>query len=155
IQRGNANAGGSYVEQGRQQYLIRGIGLFTGPGDIENVVVTERGGTPILGRHLATVELRAVPAQGPPGPDAEDDTVAGVVLMRRGENPSEVLKRVRAKVDTLNDTVLPGGVKVVPIYDRTWLIGKTLRTVFGNLAEGALLVSLVLYLFLGNLRAAA
>ena len=155
IQRGNANAGGSYVEQGRQQYLIRGIGLFTGSEDIENVVVAERGGTPILVRQLATVALGSVPRQGIAGQDAEDDIVTGVVLMRRGENPSEVLKRVRAKVDTLNDTALPGGVKVVPIYDRTWLIGKTLKTVFGNLAEGALLVSLVLYLFLGNLRAAA
>jgi cobalt-zinc-cadmium resistance protein CzcA len=154
IQRGNANAGGSYVEQGRQQYLIRGIGLFTGLEDIENVVVAERGGTPILVRQLATVALGSVPRQGIAGQDAEDDIVTGVVLMRRGENPSEVLKRVRAKVDTLNDTVLPGGVKVVPIYDRTWLIGKTLKTVFGNLAEGALLVSLVLYLFLGNARAA-
>ncbi|HEY7238740.1 MAG TPA: CusA/CzcA family heavy metal efflux RND transporter [Burkholderiales bacterium] len=154
IQRGNANAGGSYVEQGRQQYLIRGIGLFTGPEDIENVVVAERGGTPILVRQLATVALGSVPRQGIAGQDAEDDIVTGVVLMRRGENPSEVLKRVRAKVDALNDTALPGGVKVVPIYDRTWLIGKTLTTVFGNLAEGALLVSLVLYLFLGNARAA-
>jgi cobalt-zinc-cadmium resistance protein CzcA len=155
IQRGNANAGGSYVEQGRQQYLIRGIGVFTGPEDIENVVVAERGGTPILVRHLATVALGAVPRQGIAGQDAEDDVVTGVVLMRRGENPSEVLKRVRAKVDSLNDSGLPGGVKVAPIYDRTWLIGKTLRTVFTNLAEGAALVSLVLWLFLGNLRAAA
>src|SRR5262249_52050394 len=127
IQRGNANAGGSYVEQGRQQYLIRGIGLFTGSEDIENVVVAERGGPRILVRHRATVELGAVPRQGIAGQDAEDDIVTGVVLMRRGESPSEVLKRVRAKVDTLNDTVLPGGVKVVPIYDRTWLIGKTLK----------------------------
>jgi cobalt-zinc-cadmium resistance protein CzcA len=155
IQRGNANAGGSYVEQGRQQYLIRGIGLFTGPEDIENVVVAEHGGTPILVRQLATVSLGSVPRQGIAGQDGEDDIVTGVVLMRRGENPSDVLKRVRAKIDYLNETALPGGVKIVPIYDRTWLIGKTLTTVFGNLAEGALLVSLVLYLFLGNLRAAA
>jgi len=154
IQRGNANAGGSYVEQGRQQYLIRGIGLFTGSEDIENVVVAERGGTPILVRQLATVDLGAVPRQGIAGQDDEDDIVTGVVLMRRGENPSEVLKRVRAKVDALNETALPGGVKIVPIYDRTWLIGKTLTTVFGNLAEGAALVSLVLWLFLGNVRAA-
>jgi len=154
IQRGNANAGGSYVEQGRQQYLIRGIGLFTGSEDIENVVVAERGGTPILVRQLATVELGSVPRQGIAGQDDEDDIVTGVVLMRRGENPSEVLKRVRAKVDALNETALPGGVKIVPIYDRTWLIGKTLTTVFGNLAEGAALVSLVLWLFLGNVRAA-
>jgi cobalt-zinc-cadmium resistance protein CzcA len=155
IQRGNANAGGSYVEQGRQQYLIRGIGLFTGPEDIENVMVAERGGTPILVKQLARVEVGAVPRQGVAGQDEEDDVVIGVVLMRRGENPAEVLKLVRAKVDQLNDTGLPGGVKVVPIYDRTWLIDKTLTTVFTNLVEGALLVSAVLWMFLGNLRAAA
>jgi len=155
IQRGNANAGGSYVEQGRQQYLIRGIGLFTGAEDIENVMVAERGGTPILVKQLARVEVGAVPRQGVAGQDEEDDVVTGVVLMRRGENPAEVLKLVRAKVDQLNDTGLPGGVKVVPIYDRTWLIDKTLTTVFTNLVEGALLVSVVLWMFLGNLRAAA
>ena len=155
VQRGNANAGGSYVEQGRQQYLIRGIGLFTGPEDIENVVVAERGGTPILVKQLAHVEVGAVPRQGVAGQDDNDDIVTGVVLMRRGENPAEVLKAVRAKVDELNDTGLPGGINVVPIYDRTWLIDKTLTTVFSNLVEGALLVAIVLWLFLGNLRAAA
>ena len=155
IERGNLNAGGSYVEQGRQQYLIRGIGLFQGPEDIANVVVTERGGTPILVKDIAHVETGAVPRQGVAGEDNDDDIVTGVVLMRRGENPSEVLKRVRARIDILNSTGLPAGVKVVPIYDRTWLIGKTLKTVFTNLVEGALLVSVVLWLFLGNLRAAA
>ena len=155
IERGNSNAGGSYVEQGRQQFLIRGIGLFTGPQDIENVVVAERGGTPILVRDVAKVTIGAVPRQGIAGEDDEDDIVTGVVLMRRGENPSEVLKRVREKIDNLNANVLPGGVKVASIYDRTWLIGKTLKTVFTNLVEGALLVSIVLWLFLGNLRAAA
>jgi heavy metal efflux system protein len=155
IQRGNANAGGSYVEQGRQQYLIRGIGLFTGIDDIANVAVAERGGTPILVKDVAQVALGAVPRQGIAGQDDEDDVVTGVVLMRRGENPAEVLKGVRAKVDQLNGSMLPNGVKIVPIYDRTWLIGKTLTTVFTNLVEGAVLVSIVLWLFLGNLRAAA
>src|SRR5438477_1092821 len=155
IQRGNANAGGSYVEQGRQQFLIRGIGLFTSPEDIGNVVVAERGGTPILVKDIAQVAVGAVPRQGVAGQDDDDDVVTGVVLMRRGESPSEVLKAVRAKIDEVNDTGLPAGVKVVPIYDRTWLIGKTLTTVFTNLVEGALLVSIVLWMFLGNLRAAA
>src|SRR6266850_550864 len=140
IQRGNANAGGSYVEQGRQQYLIRGLGLFQGAEDIENVVVDQRGGTPILVKQVAQVSIGSVPRQGVAGQDADDDVVTGVVLMRRGENPSEVLKLVRVKVE--------------PIYDRTWLIGKTLTTVFTNLLEGALLVSFVLWLFLGNIRAA-
>ena len=155
IERGNANAGGSYVEQGRQQFLIRGIGLFTGPEDIENVVVAEKAGVPVLVRDLAKVSIGAVPRQGVSGQDDEDDVVTGVVLMRRGENPSGVLKGVREKIDLINSTQLPAGVKVVPIYDRTWLIGKTLKTVFTNLIEGALLVSVVLWLFLGNLRAAA
>ena len=155
IQRGNQNAGGSYVEQGRQQYLIRGIGLFQVPEDIASVVVAERNGTPILVKDIAKVEVGAVPRQGLAGVNDEDDVVTGVVLMRRGENPSEVLKRVRDKIETLNATGLPGGVKVVPIYDRTWLIGKTLKTVFTNLLEGALLVSFVLWVFLGNVRAAA
>jgi len=155
IQRGSANAGGSYVEQGRQQYLIRGIGLFTGPEDIGNVVIAERRGTPILVKDVARVEIGAVPRQGIAGQDADDDIVTGLVLMRRGENPADVLKAVRAKVDQLNETGLPAGAKVAPIYDRTWLIGKTLTTVFTNLVEGALLVSIVLWLFLGNFRAAA
>jgi cobalt-zinc-cadmium resistance protein CzcA len=155
IERGNANAGGSYVEQGRQQYLIRGIGLFTGPQDIADVAVAERNGVPVLVRDVATVAIGAVPRQGISGQDEEDDVVTGVVLMRRGENPSNVLKGVREKIDLLNATGLPPGMKVVPIYDRTWLISKTLKTVFTNLVEGALLVSFVLWLFLGNLRAAA
>jgi cobalt-zinc-cadmium resistance protein CzcA len=155
IERGNQNAGGSYVEQGRQQYLIRGIGLFQGPEDIANVVVAERSGTPVLVKDIARVEIGAVPRQGLAGEDDEDDVVTGVVLMRRGENPSEVLKRVRERIDSLNSTGLPPGVKVEPIYDRTWLIGKTLKTVFTNLLEGALLVAFVLWLFLGNVRAAA
>jgi cobalt-zinc-cadmium resistance protein CzcA len=155
IERGNQNAGGSYVEQGRQQYLIRGIGLFQGPEDIANVVVAERNGTPILVKDIAKIEIGAVPRQGLAGEDDEDDVVTGVVLMRRGENPSSVLKLVRERIDALNTTGLPAGVKVEPIYDRTWLIGKTLKTVFTNLLEGALLVSFVLWLFLGNVRAAA
>jgi cobalt-zinc-cadmium resistance protein CzcA len=154
IQRGNANAGGSYVEQGRQQYLIRGIGLFQNVSDIENVVVASRGGTPILVKNVAQVALGSVPRQGVAGQDEDDDVVTGVVLMRRGENPSVVLKLVKEKVDELNATGLPSGAKIVPIYDRTWLIGKTLTTVFSNLLEGALLVSFVLWLFLGNVRAA-
>src|SRR5205085_2868263 len=107
--------------QGRQQYLIRGLGLFQGVEDIENVVVAERGGTPILVKSLGRVSVGSVPRQGVAGQDADDDVVTGVVLMRRGENPSVVLKLVRDKVDRLNATGLPGGVKIVPIYDRTWL----------------------------------
>ena len=155
IERGNSNAGGSYVEQGRQQYLIRGIGLFQNADDIANAVIAERNGTPVLVKNVARVEVGAVPRQGVAGEDDVDDIVTGIVLMRRGENPSVVLKAVKEKIEQLNASGLPGGVKIVPFYDRTWLINKTLTTVFSNLLEGALLVAVVLWVFLGNVRAAA
>ncbi len=151
--RGNANAGGSYVAQGAQQYAIRGIGLLKSPDDIGRIVVSAHGGTPVLVRDLATVTIGAVPRLGVVGQDLEDDVVTGIVVMRKGENPSVVLKGVKEKIAMLNDRGMPPGVKIVPFYDRTWLMGKTLSTVFRNLVEGALLVSLVLYIFLSNFRA--
>lgn len=151
--RGNANAGGSYVAQGAQQYAIRGIGLLRSADDIGSIVVTARGGTPILIRDIAQVKIGAVPRLGVVGQDQDDDVVTGIVIMRKGENPSVVLKGVKDRIAELNARGLPPGVQIVPFYDRTWLMGKTLSTVFRNLVEGALLVSLVLYLFLSNLRA--
>ncbi|HEY5292770.1 MAG TPA: CusA/CzcA family heavy metal efflux RND transporter, partial [Burkholderiales bacterium] len=154
LERGNANAGGSYLEQGRQQYLIRGIGLLRNADDIGNIVVAEHNGVPVLVKHIAEVSIGAVPRQGIVGEDQDDDVVTGIVLMRKGENPSQVLAGVKQKIDFVNASMLPKGVQAVAFYDRTWLIDKTLKTVFTNLTEGALLVTLVLVLFLGNLRAA-
>lgn len=151
--RGNSNAGGSYVAQGAQQYAIRGIGLLGSADDIGRIVVAARGGTPILIRDIAQVQIGAVPPLGTVGQDDDDDVITGIVVMRKGENPSVVLKGVKEKIAALNAGGLPPGVQIVPFYDRTWLMDKTLSTVFRNLVEGALLVSLVLYLFLSNLRA--
>src|SRR5213592_1745874 len=154
LSRGNANVGGSKVEQGQQQYLIRGLGLLRSPDDIGNIVLTSRKGVPVHIRDVASVNIGAVPREGVVGEGTNDDVVAGIVLMRKGENPSEVLKAVKNKIAVLNRSVLPQGAQIVPYYDRTWLIDTTLRTVFKNLAEGAMLVTFVLLLFLGNLRAA-
>jgi len=151
--RGNSNAGGSYVSQGAQQFAIRGIGLLRSPDDIGQIVLSSRNGTPILIRDVAQIKLGAVPRLGITGQDNDDDAVIGIVIMRKGENPSVVLKNVKERLDQLNTRGLPAGVQIVPFYDRTWLMGKTLSTVFRNLIEGALLVALVLYLFLSNLRA--
>jgi len=151
--RGNSNAGGSYVAQGAQQYAIRGIGLLQSANDIGQIVVASRNGTPVLVRDVAQVAIGAVPRLGVVGQDQDDDVVTGIVVMRRAENPSVVLKQVKQKIAELNARALPKGVEIVPFYDRTWLMNKTLSTVFRNLVEGALLVSLVLYLFLSNLRA--
>jgi cobalt-zinc-cadmium resistance protein CzcA len=127
--------------------------------DIGQVVIAENKGTPILVRDVAEVVESRVPPQGIVGySDADgdqDDVVSGIVLLRKDENPSQVLDALKARIDALNTGGLPQGVRIVPYYDRSWLIGKTLRTVFTNLLEGALLVTLVLYLFLADLRAAA
>src|SRR5574343_2062 len=158
LERANANAGGGSVAQGRQQFLIRSIGLLRSSADIGEVVVAENMGTPIRVRDVANVVESRVPPQGIVGySDAngdQDDVVSGIVLLRKDESPSMVLEALKDKVDKLNAGGLPPGVTLVPYYDRSWLIGKTLKTVFSNLLEGAALVMLVLYLFLAELRAA-
>jgi cobalt-zinc-cadmium resistance protein CzcA len=152
--RGNANAGGSFLEQGEQQYLIRGIGMLRSGDDIGDIVVTERNGTPLFIHDIADVRTSAVPRQGIVGQDGDDEIVSGIVLMRKGENPSDVLKALKAGVQSINATGLPRPARIAPFYDRTQLIDTTLTTVFRNLLEGALLVAIVLYVFLGNVRAA-
>ena len=152
--RGNANAGGSFLEQGEQQYLIRGIGMLRSADDIGDIVITQHNGTPLLIKDIADVVTSAVPRQGLVGQDDDDEIVSGIVLMRKGENPSEVLTAVKGAVAAVNATGLPKPARIVPFYDRTQLIDTTLHTVFRNLLEGALLVTIVLFLFLGNIRAA-
>jgi cobalt-zinc-cadmium resistance protein CzcA len=154
LQRANANAGGGAVTQGRQQYLVRSLGSFRSSADIAQVVVAENKGTPVLVRDVAQVRVTGSAPQGLVGQDEADDIVNGIVVMRKGENPSQVLAGIKEKIAYLNASVLPKGVAIVPYYDRSWLIGKTLKTVFSNLVEGAMLVTLILFVFLGNLRAA-
>src|SRR6185295_6886811 len=134
--------------------LIRGIGMLRSSSDLGEIVVAEHNGTPLLVHDIAEVHVSAVPRQGIVGQDDDDEIVSGIVLMRKGENPSEVLAAIKERVATLNASILPKPVRVVPFYDRTTLIDTTLHTVFRNLLEGALLVTVVLFLFLGSLRAA-
>jgi heavy metal efflux system protein len=158
LQRANANAGGGAVSHGAQQYLIRSIGELRSSADIGNVMVSVNKGVPVLVKDVAEVRVGGAPAQGLVGQTLEgrddDDIVNGIVVMRKGENPSRVLAGIKAKIAEINRAHLPKGVSIVPYYDRSWLIEKTLHTVFGNLVEGAILVSLVLWLFLTNVRAA-
>lgn len=158
LQRANSNAGGGAVSHGSQQYLIRSVGELRTSADIANVMVAVRKGVAVLVKDVAEVRVAGAPAQGLVGQTLEgrndDDIVNGIVVMRKGENPSQVLAGIKEKIELLNRTQLPKGVSIVPYYDRSWLIGKTLHTVFGNLLEGAILVCLVLVLFLTNVRAA-
>jgi len=154
LSRANSNAGGGSVTQGRQQFLVRSLGSFRSIADIGQVVVAENKGSPILVRDIAEVRVGSAPPQGLCGQDGADDIVNGIVIMRKGENPSIVLAGLKERIAYVNGKVLPKGVQIVPYYDRSWLIAKTLKTVFTNLTEGAMLVMLVLFVFLGNLRAA-
>src|SRR5262249_51452830 len=167
LESGNKNAGGAYVEHGPQMYVVRGLGLLTGTRDIGSIAVATRHGTPIRVSDLGTVVIGEQLRLGRVGltqPEAgrsfadtdDDDIVQGIVLLRRGENQLDVLARVRAKVAEINARDLPPGVRMVPHYDRTELIERTLHTVRHNMIEGIGLVVVVLLLFLGlgNWRAA-
>jgi cobalt-zinc-cadmium resistance protein CzcA len=161
LSNGNRNAGGSYIEHGAEMYVVRGLGFVRNVEDIASIAVDTRNGTPIRISDVGSVvignqlRLGRVGKAAPGQPD-EDDIVQGIVLLRKGENALQVLERVRAKVAEINGRYLPSGVKMVPHYDRTELISRTLHNVRGNMLEGITLVLgvLVLFLGLGHVRSA-
>ena len=150
----NANVGGNYLTIGPQNYNIRGLGLITGIADIENVMVAEKNGTPIFIRTLGNVIVGSRVRLGKVGIDDRDDVVEGVILLQRGYKALNVLEKVRGKVEDLNAGKLPSGVKIKTFYDRTALIHTTVETVTDILLTGMALVFLILFVFLGHLRAA-
>lgn len=154
IQANNSNAGGAVLDNWQQSMVIRGVGLVESTADIGNVVVAESKGVPVFVKDVGRVTIAAAPPTGIFGLGKSSGGVEGIVLMRRGENPSEVLQAIKAAVQDLNETRLPPGVKITPIYDRTDLVNNTLRTVSHTLLEGLVIVILVLFLFLGSARAA-
>jgi cobalt-zinc-cadmium resistance protein CzcA len=154
LESASQNASGGVLTRGAEQLVIRSEGLFSTPLDIGQVAVATRRGTPILVRDVASVSEGWTPRQGIYSRGQDTDAVEGIILMRRGENPSAVLSRVRTKIDDINARALPQHVHVWPFYDRTELIGKTLDTVGRNLIEGAVLVILVLFVFLLDVKAA-
>lgn len=154
LQNSNANVGGNYLTLGAQNYNVRGLGLINGIQDIENVMVAQKEGTPIYVRTLGQVKVGNRVRLGKVGIDDRDDVVEGVVLLQRGYKTLPVLDKVRAKVEELNGWKLPEGVKVRTFYDRTALIQTTVETVTDILISGMVLVFVLLYVFLGNFRAA-
>jgi cobalt-zinc-cadmium resistance protein CzcA len=148
------NASGGILERGPEQIVIRSEGLFASAEDIRRVAVATRAGTPIPLSEVASVQEGWTPRQGIVGRGEDPDAVEGIVLMRRGRNPSEVLAGLHAEIDHLHAQVLPEGVRLDTFYDRSELVASTLETVARNLAEGATLVVLVLFVFLLDLRAA-
>ncbi|MHC9061283.1 efflux RND transporter permease subunit [Nitrospira sp. CMX1] len=150
----NANVGGNYLTIGAQSYNIRGLGLINDLDDIENVMVTEKDGTPIFVKTLGKVTVGHRVRLGKVGIDDRDDVVEGVVLLQRGAQALSVLERVREKVQELNEGKLPAGITINTFYDRTTLIQTTVETVTDILISGMVLVFVILFLFLGHFRAA-
>ena len=154
VARNNANVGGAYIEKDAEQYLLRGIGLVSSPDDIGMIVVkTGKDGVPVFVRDVGEVVAGATVRQGAVTSNGEGEIVAGIAMMLKGENSRSVVERVKARVEEVKKT-LPKGVEMIPFYDRTELVDRTIWTVAKNLIEGAIFVIVVLILLLGNWRGA-
>jgi len=149
IEENNTNFGGGYIEHASEQYTLIGTGRALTVSDFGNIVLTAQGGTPVLLRDVAQVRVAPAPPQGATLRNGE--TVSGMVIMLKGENGKQLIDRVKERIAGLH---LPQGVKILPFYDQSLVIDGTIRTVEKNLLEGFVFVTVVLLLFLGNLRAA-
>ncbi|MBX0290211.1 CusA/CzcA family heavy metal efflux RND transporter [Hymenobacter sp. HSC-4F20] len=152
IQRSNINVGGDVINAGQQNYVVRGIGLLNNIGDINNTVIKNVNGAPILVKDVALVHESALPRLGKVGRGLNDDVLEGIVVMRKGENPSEVIARLQEKVALLNDKILPSDVKIQSFYDRQQLIDFSTETVIHNLLEGIILVTVIVFVFMADWR---
>jgi cobalt-zinc-cadmium resistance protein CzcA len=148
IDQSNGSTSGGYLRHGDAEFVVRARGYLRSLKDIENTVVKARNGTPVLVRNLATVVEGYTPPRGAVARGDAIDSVDGTVLLRRGENPKDVLDATNEEIATINRDILPAGMRIVPFYDRTRLVDTTLHTVSHNMIEGAALVALVLWLFL-------
>jgi cobalt-zinc-cadmium resistance protein CzcA len=152
VSKSNINVGGDVIETGDQAYVVRGVGLLESVGDIEDVLIDNVKGTPVLVKHVAEVAISAKSRLGQVGLNEETDLVEGIVVMLRGENPGEVIERLKERIDDLNTRILPPDVQIVPFLDRTELVDATVNTVTKNLVEGVVLVSMIVFVFLFNWR---
>jgi cobalt-zinc-cadmium resistance protein CzcA len=153
IAQNNANSGGGILPQGAEQYLIRGLGLTRTVEDIGNIILKEERGIPVYVRDVAEVKIGSAVRQGALIKNGVTESTGGIVMMLRGGNAKEIVTRIKSRVSEINaKQVLPGGLQIVPFYDRTELVDASLWMVGKVLMEGILLVVVVLFIFLGDLR---
>ncbi|MBI1780481.1 MAG: efflux RND transporter permease subunit, partial [Sphingobacteriales bacterium] len=152
VAKSNVNVGGDVIERNGQAYVVRGIGLLNNVQEIENVIVTKINQVPILVKNVAEVKEAGKPRLGQVSKDKDEDVIEGIVVMRKGENPTEVLDRIHQKVDQLNNKILPKDVKLDTFYDRTVLMDYATHTVMHNLIEGIVLVTVIVMLFMADWR---
>ena len=155
VSNANINVGGNTVNIGAQSAVVRGVGLIRSIDDLNNTMVSQSGGNPVLVRDIASVTVGEKPRLGIAGLDEDDDIVQGIVLMRRGEQSAPTITRVEQLVTSINNSsILPPGVRIERIYDRKDLIDLTTHTVLHNMVVGILLIVLLQWIFLGDLRSA-
>lgn len=153
INKNNQNTGGNYVQHGGEQYIVRGIGLLESPDDIGNIVVSAKNGTPTFIKNVATVRIGPEDRQGSVSEDGKGEVVSGIVILRLGSNTADVISRVKEKLVELKRDV-PADVSIVPLYDQSQLIKHSIDTVKDALIAGEILVVLILFALLSNIRAA-
>jgi cobalt-zinc-cadmium resistance protein CzcA len=155
VSNANINVGGNTVNIGAQSAVVRGVGLIRSIDDLNNTMISQSGGNPVLVKDIATVTIGEKPRLGIAGIDQDDDIVQGIVLMRRNEQSSPTIARVEQLVNSINNSsILPPGVRIERIYDRKDLIDITTHTVLHNMVVGILLIVLLQWIFLGDLRSA-
>ncbi|GHN02815.1 cation efflux system protein [Cytophagales bacterium WSM2-2] len=160
VERNNLNSGGNVIERGGQGFAVRGLGAIKSESDIDNIVLTSVNGVPVFIRDVASVEIAPPPPSGILGYNFKAERLEsnsgteGIILLRRGENPSEVLKLVKDKIKVMEENELPEGVRIKLLYDRSFLINHSLETVGETLFAGVSIVVIILVFFLGSVRSA-
>ena len=152
VSKSNVNVGGDVIEQSGQAYVVRGIGLLNNIDEIRNIVINNIKGTPIYVKTISNVTESALPRLGQVGRDKDPDVVEGIVVMRKGGNPSEVIKALKIKINELNTRILPDDVKLKTFYDREVLVNFATHTVLHNMAEGIVFVTIIVFLFMADWR---
>jgi cobalt-zinc-cadmium resistance protein CzcA len=152
VSKSNVNVGGDVIERNGQAYVVRGIGVLNDTTEIQNIIITKTNGLPILVKNVADVHEAGLPRQGIVSRDKQLDVIEGIIVMRKGENPSEVLQRIEDKVKDLNENILPKDVKIDTFYDRTTLMDYATETVIHNLIEGIILVTVIVFIFMADWR---
>ncbi|MCD0489223.1 CusA/CzcA family heavy metal efflux RND transporter [Pedobacter sp. MC2016-14] len=152
VSKSNINVGGDVIVQSGQAYVVRGIGILNNKEEIKNIIVNNVNGTPVYVKTIAEVTEAALPRLGQVGRDRDPDVVEGIVVMRKGQNPSEVIARLKEKIAVINSSILPGDVKINAFYDREDLVNYATHTVMGNMMEGIIFVTLIVFLFMADWR---
>lgn len=152
VNRSNINVGGDIIQENTQAYVVRGIGILDKFSEIGNIIIRKINDIPILVKDVSYVTISHLPRLGQVGKDTADDIVEGIIVMRKGQNPSDVIKKVKDKIAQLNDKILPSDTRLEIFYDRQELINYATHTVLHNLIEGIIFVTVIVFLFMAEWR---